>query len=129
MIRLNAVVEGQTEETFVNRLLAPVLAERNIFIVAHRITTGRRKGRVYRGGISRYSQLKNDLVIWMRQDQAANVRFTTMVDLYRLPPDFPGWDNCNKRTDPFARVRCLEEALGDDVGDQRFVPYIQLHEF
>ena len=129
MVRLHAVVEGQTEETFVNHVLAPVLGEASVFIDAHRVTTGRKKGRLHRGGISSYAQLKNDLVLWMKQDRNPGVRFTTMIDLYRLPPDFPGYDECRKRDDPIERVRCLETRLQNDVNDQRFVPYIQLHEF
>jgi len=65
----------------------------------------------------------------MKQDQRANARFTTMVDLYRLPNDFPGYDECRKKNDPFDRVRCLEEGIRNDVDDRRFFPYVQLHEF
>lgn len=129
LVRLRAVVEGQTEESFINNLLAPVLGARNIFIDAHRVTTGRKRGRVHRGGISRYTQLRDDLVIWMKQDQGADARFTTMVDLYRLPDDFPGYDECRRKIDPFERVRCLEDKLRHDIEDYRFLPYIQLPEF
>ena len=129
MIRLHAVVEGQTEETFVNQVLAPHLAARNIYIDAHRVTTGRKRGRKYRGGISSYDQLQRDLRLWSRQDKGPDSRFTTMVDLYRLPDDFPGYDECRQSPDPHAHVQCLEDRLANDVQDNRFVPYIQLHEF
>ena len=39
MIRLNAVVEGQTEETFVNRILAAELAHRGVYVAVTRVTT------------------------------------------------------------------------------------------
>lgn len=129
MVRLYAVVEGQTEETFVNHVLAPNLGARQVFVTCHRITTGRKRSRLHRGGISHYRQLKDDLVLWMKQDQGRDARFTTMVDLYRLPEDFPGYAECQSSRDPFLRVRCLEEKLLNDVGDYRFIPYIQLHEF
>jgi Domain of unknown function (DUF4276) len=122
-------VEGQTEETFVNHVLAPDLGAKRVFITAHRVTTGRKRNHLHRGGISHYAQLKNDLVLWMKQDRGSDARFTTMVDLYRLPDDFPGNDECRRRGDPFLRVRCLEENLQGDINDYRFVPYIQLHEF
>ena len=75
------VVEGQTEEVFVNDLLAPELGACGIFIDAHRITTGRKHGRLHRGGWDSYAKLLRDLVLWMKQDQSAESRFSTMVDL------------------------------------------------
>jgi hypothetical protein len=129
MIRLHAVVEGQTEETFVRDILAPEFGARAIFIDVHRITTGRRESRVFRGGITGYGQLKNDLVLWMKQDENPDAWFTTMVDLYALPPDFPDYDVCIRHHDPMQRVQCLEERLGQDLSHRRFIPYVQMHEF
>lgn len=73
----------------------------------------------------------------MKQDQQPDARFTTMVDLYGIPMDFPKLDFCRAPLDPEERVRCLEEALLDDMerrfpqvhARQRLIPYIQLHEF
>ncbi|CAD5914439.1 hypothetical protein PA905_02950 [Planktothrix agardhii CCAP 1459/11A] len=55
--------------------------------------------------------------------------FTTMCDLYALPNDFPGFEEAQKISDPYERVKQLENALFDDINDSRFIPYIQLHEF
>jgi len=129
MIRLHAVVEGQTEETFVNQVLAPALAARNVFMDVHCITTGRRKSSVFRGGVIQYQHLKTDLTLWMKQDQKPEAWFTTMVDLYALPDDFPGYANCRRHADPVGRVECLEDGLLADLSHRRFIPYIQLHEF
>lgn len=52
-----------------------------------------------------------------------------MVDLYRLPVDFPSFDDAGSETDPRKRVEILEEAFRNDLSYVRFVPYIQLHEF
>ncbi len=129
MIRLHAVVEGQTEETFVNRILAPEFEAQGVSIDALQITTGRRGLYVYRGGIQSYNQLKNDLFLWMRQDQNPGAWFTTMVDFYALPKDFPGYRDCIARRDALEQVECLEEDLQADVSQPRFIPYLQLHEF
>ncbi len=43
--------------------------------------------------------------------------------------DFPGYAEAARAPDPYARVGILEAALGEAVGDERFIPYIQLHEF
>ena len=129
MIRLHAVVEGQTEETFVRDFLAPEFGTQGISMDAHRITTARRRLQVFRGGIVSYDQLKSDLVLWMKQDQRSDAWFTTMVDQYALPRDFPGYDFCIRHTDSIQRVECLEEHLHRDLSHRRFIPYLQLHEF
>ncbi len=129
MIRLNLVVEGQTEEAFVNTLLRDDLASRDIQVAVHCITTSRGAGRIHRGGFVRYSHLRNDLKIWSRQDQSAAGRFSTMVDLYRLPSDFPGYRESRLERDPIRRAKHLEEAFAIDIADRRFIPYIQVHEF
>jgi hypothetical protein len=69
MIRLHAVVEGQTEETFVNAVLAPELGSLNVFMDTHCVTTGGGNSRIYRGGLNKYRHLKRDLTRWMKQDQ------------------------------------------------------------
>jgi hypothetical protein len=52
-----------------------------------------------------------------------------MFDLYALPEDFPGFQNSRNISDPENRVKSIENALSADINYQRFVPYIQLHEF
>lgn len=129
MIRLHFIVEGQTEEAFVNIALAPHLARLSIVSDARCVATSRKRGVKYRGGVSNYQQVKNDIARWMREDRGADARFTTMLDLYALPADFPGHESAPILNDPRQRVKILESALKDDIGDWRFIPYIQLHEF
>lgn len=45
---MHAVVEGQTEESFINELLALELGEHDISMDVHLITTGRKQGRMFR---------------------------------------------------------------------------------
>jgi hypothetical protein len=52
-----------------------------------------------------------------------------MFDLYGLPSDFPGHAAAMREADPFSKVRRLEQELQNDIGNRRFVPYFQLHEF
>ncbi len=128
-MRLHFVVEGQTEETFVRDILAPELGSGNIFCDARRIETGRRKGKIFRGGFLEYRHLHKDLELWIKQDPAPDSWFTTMVDLYRIPPEFPGFEESKRLADPYIRVSFLEEKLREDVAYRRFIPYIQLYEF
>lgn len=128
-LRLHFVVEGQTEETFANTVLREHFAHQEIVTAAHCVTTRRRRGATYRGGLVTYRHARDDIRRWAAEDQNRDARFTTMFDLYRLPNDFPDYADAAKATDPYARVEILEAALREDIGDRRFIPYIQLHEF
>ncbi len=129
MIRLHFVVEGQTEQAFVRAVLTEHLGHFDVSCAARAVETSRDRARIFRGGLLDYGRAKKDLSRWLKQDAHADARFTTMFDLYALPTDFPGYEATKGLVDPLARVEALELAFADDVGDPRFVPYIQLHEF
>jgi hypothetical protein len=137
LTRINVVVEGQTEETFIRDVLAPEFGARGIGLYARAIMTGRKKGRVHRGGWDKFEKLQRDLILWMKEDANPDAWFTTMIDLYRLPRNFPGYTECHAKPTPPERAECLHQQLRADITDQlgngqvaqRFVPYIQLHEF
>jgi len=126
MIRLNLVVEGQTEEGFVRQVLRGHLAQYGVMVAARCVRTSRRRGTVYRGGVISFQQVRHDLASWMKEDGRQDARFSTLFDLYRLPDDFPERD---ARGDPYARVKRLEAAFEAAVEDPRFFAHIQLHEF
>jgi len=131
VIRLNFVVEGQTEEAFVRALLSPHLSSVGVACAARCVETGRKRGRVFRGGVISYAKFHRDLTLWMRQDQGADAHFTTMLDLYRLPGDFPGYGDARALPDALGRAALLEERFCTDVSHHRgqFIPYIQPLEF
>jgi hypothetical protein len=76
-----------------------------------------------------FARLHRDVTSWTKQDRHADARFTTFVDLHRLPRDFPGFAEAMKKADPYVKTELLEDALSDAIPDQRFIPYIQVHEF
>ncbi|MBI2807352.1 MAG: DUF4276 family protein [Planctomycetes bacterium] len=131
MARLYVFAEGQTEQTFADTVLKPHLTNHGVYVmgpvlVAH----AKKKGKVHRGGGSRYVPMKNDIQRFLKQEKNADVFFTTMIDLYRIGSDFPGLAEAEKlRLQPDKRVNALEEAFAKDIGDARFVPFIQLHEY
>ena len=128
MIRVNIVVEGQTEESFVKQVLGPYLLGRNIHLTPRLVLLKRSKRSAARGGLRNYKQPKQDIQQWMKQDKTAYC--TTMFDLYALPIDFPGMNSIPPRSTPHQRVQHLEQAFCTDLGNPRgFIPYIQLHEF
>ena len=65
IVRVNAIVEGQTEETFIKRVLAPHLGSLQVFMTARSVETSRRRATIYRGGVLDYGRVKGDLVRWM----------------------------------------------------------------
>ncbi len=131
-LRLNFIVEGQTEERFVNTVLRDHFADQSIVAAAHCVTTRRdRRARhlKYRGGLTSYKHALDDIWRWVREDSSGSARFTTMFDLYGLPTDFPRYEDAARASDPYTRVEILETALSEAIDDRRFIPYIQLHEF
>lgn len=126
MVRINFVVEGQTEETFVRDVLAPYFGERGVSCVASCVSTGKKRGIVYKGGMTSFEKAEQDIIRWMKQDSKAFC--TTMFDLYGLPNNFPGFEKAIEMS-AYDRVVFLEKNLADKIKYQKFIPYIQLHEF
>jgi hypothetical protein len=131
MARLYVFAEGPTEQTFANIVLKPHLAGFRVYLQPPQlIAHARKKGKIHRGGGRQYGPMKNDLQRLLAQEKSREVFFTTMIDLYAIPADFPGLAQAEKlRHTPPKRVEALEQAFAQDIGDKRFLPYIQLHEF
>ena len=136
LIRLHILVEGQTEETFVNNVLALALAGRTIVVDARQITTGRKRGRNFRGGLISWQHVARDLERWMKKDHRQDSWFTTLFDYYKLHNNFPGYATL-PTTGAAGRIASLQIAMADDIGRRlsgfptarQFIPYIQQHEF
>ncbi|MEI7731480.1 MAG: DUF4276 family protein [Verrucomicrobiota bacterium] len=126
-LRLYITVEGQAEKEFADLALKPHLAGYAIEVRPRVVVTNRKLGK--RGGILDFAKIKGDLVRLMKADHHPEARFTTMVDLYALPSEFPGWSEARNKKEPAERVAVLERALETEFGEPRFLPFIQLHEF
>ncbi|HCS22376.1 MAG TPA: hypothetical protein DIW20_01395, partial [Rhodospirillaceae bacterium] len=124
------VVEGQTEEKFVKQMLAPHLYRMTqpgcLDIRTMIVTTSRDALGLKRRGGGNWGKWLSDLKRLIDKPQG---RFTTMFDLYGLPRDFPRVAESFGDSDTVRRVEMLEQAMADAVGDRRFIPYIQRHEF
>ena len=131
MVRLHVFAEGRTEQTFADTVLKPHLAMSGVYmskpvLIAH----ARKKGRVHRGGGRNFTAMQSDIRRRLKQESASDVFFTTMLDLYALHRNFPGFEDAERlRPCPYRRVEALENAWSSETRDQRFVPFIQLHEF
>jgi hypothetical protein len=131
--RLIIVVEGETERNFVNRVLRPHLQRSgvtaNATIVGKAKAADRgRSGPGTRGG-NRYADWRRDIRNCLNSNRGPDFRLTTLCDLYGLPDDFPAWAAQPGDQDTAARCERLEQALQNEIGDWRFAPYIQRHEF
>lgn len=127
MLKVLALVEGQTEEAFVKRLLAPALVPRQVSLVPVILATKRLlTGDKHRGGYVPYARLRSELVRLLRDPSA--VRVTTMLDYYGLPPGFPGRESPQGNTSR-ERAHLVESAWAAEIQHPRFLPHLSLHEF
>lgn len=134
MTRLNVIVEGDAEERFVNEVLSPHLGGFGITTSASKVvTSGRRGNAAAQGGGRRYGHWRDDLSSWIKaQGRDRSVWFTTMLDYYGLGAfvdDFPGYGQTAGERRAVDRVAKLESAWANDINFERFIPYLQIHEF
>jgi hypothetical protein len=123
VIRVYVVVEGQTEESFVNNLLGQVFWPHQVFLIP-----------ILLGGHTTYARVTRDVLKLLKQDPAAYC--STMLDFYGLGKGFPGTP-LPQNLPNIDKVRRIEDAFKEDIcnrlpdfrPDMRFLPYLQLHEY
>lgn len=116
--------EGQTEEEFVNVILRPYLNTHQIYDVRP-ILMSTSKG--HKGGDVKYDRLKFNIDQLLLNEQ--DILVTTFIDFFRLKVDFPQFKDAQQKPNKLERVAFLEKAFADTINHDRFIPYIQLHEF
>ena len=137
MTRLLVHVEGQTEETFVNEVLAPHLYDRGFSSVGARLM-GSARQRSRRGGIKAWPAVRNDILKHLLEDQECIA--TTMVDYYGMPAHgSKAWPGRSQAAGlEFAhKAMTIEQRLAAEVAqamsagfdDRRFIPYVMMHEY
>ena len=127
MKRLVFIVEGETEEAFVNNILRPYFQNCGLYnpIQCFKI-------KHTQGGMHKYSYVRNDVLNTIFE---TDVIVTTMFDLYALPHSFPGYDEAQAIENHLDRVKFLEAKMKEDIEENQgrpfnnYIPYIQLHEF
>ena len=137
MARLLVHVEGQTEEDFVNLILAPHLLDYGFTQVSARLL-GNARLRDRRGGIRSWNAVRNDILNHLKEDTSCLA--TTMVDYYALPQSgekaWPGRAESGRLSFAWkaptvqdALLKDIGEAMGSSFNPRRFVPYVMMHEF
>lgn len=128
-IEVVAIVEGKTEQIFIESLLAPYLAQKNIFITATQVSKPGQKG-----GDVRFERVKRDLELHLKQRSDTYV--TTLVDYYGTK-EWPGLEKVQHETRPAKIAEILNSATKEKVeslfnavrADKRFIPNMSIHEF
>jgi hypothetical protein len=117
------LVEGQTEEAIVKRLLVEHLKAFNIQSRIEIVVTS--LGHAGGGAWS----------CWRRHMRSLNKRwtmpkttFTTLIDLYGLPKDLPGISVLRSEPDTNKRTTQAEQIIAQEAIDPRWIPYVQRHE-
>lgn len=126
MKRIYIVVEGQTEQEFVNSLLAPYLGNFGLLSVTPILI---RTSKIGRGGLVNYRHLVNTINGLLKTSTRTDFIVTTFVDFFRIPHSMPEYDASMAKPTKIGQVESLEQTLADIINDRRFLPYIQLHEF
>jgi hypothetical protein len=129
MKRVIAVVEGQTEATFVREVLAPHLGNSGIALTARVVGKPGHKG-----GVGEYSRARRDILALIKQESTTII--TTMFDFYAMPDSWPG-RKAAKRLRHDRKAPSVEAAIKSDIAAEfgtawnpdRLWPYIQMHEF
>jgi hypothetical protein len=127
--RVNIVVEGQTERSFVNNLLAAALWPHQVYLTPILLGVPGQKG-----GRPTYARVQKDVLLQLQRDPTAYC--STMLDFYGLGEGFPGTP-VPANLPNNAKVTHIEQAVKADIcervpnlrPDLRFLPYIQLHEY
>lgn len=127
MNEIVAIVEGETEQTFVRNQIAAHLACLGITIWA--VLPGRSRRR---GGVKKWEVAKQDILRTLREGRFC----TTMFDYYAMPTDWPGraesaklpWEKRANRVESQV-LEDVTAAMGSSFDPRFFIPYVQLHEF
>ena len=129
-VAIMVIVEGPTEQRFIQDVLAPYLGAKNVFMRPIILSKPGQKG-----GDVRFARAKNDIARYLKQRNDAYV--TLLVDYYGIGRDWPGLDAIRQDASPSeianticqATQRAIDADLADYRSDIRFVPHITVHEF
>lgn len=129
MVEIIVFAEGPTEEKFIKQVVAPSLRPLDLFVKPQTLNTSQNA----KGGAVTFDRLKFNARNTLRQHR--NAVLSTFLDLYALDTDFPAFGEAKEKADVYSRVRCLEEALHEQIvayvecRPERFLPHIQPYEY
>ena len=128
-LTLQIIVEGLTEQNFVNDLLVNYLAQHNIAVHASQVSKPQQKG-----GDIRFKRVKTDVLAFLRQRN--DIIVSTFFDYYGLH-QWPGLEEISCGMSPLAiadklngnAVLSIAREYPELRVEERFIPYMSMHEF
>jgi hypothetical protein len=128
-IEVVIIVEGRTEQLFVEKLLSPYLASKNIFICATQVTKPGQKG-----GDVRFSRVQRDIGLHLKQRR--DIYVTTLIDYYGTS-EWPGMDQIVGNDSPEAIAEKINRSTkaeitslyAEQAAERRYIPNMAIHEF
>ena len=127
--RLLIYCEGQTEEMVVNHLLRHHLADFGVKVERPILAATSATPGCQRGGFVNWPAIEDDLRTLFAADADPHLRFTTLLDVFRMPPDVLSLAGFTAPITSVGDIEKLENAIGNIFGEPRFKPYLQRQEF
>ena len=129
-VEIVVLVEGKTEQIFIQDLVAPYLAPRGIYIIPIQISKPGQKG-----GDVKFPRVQNDIGTHLKQ--RSYTYLTLFVDYYGINAEWPGLAKAKGEATPAGKAGQVNAAtkskvndlFGDLDSDRRFIPYIAMFEF
>lgn len=130
VVEVVVLVEGPTEQRFIKQLLAPYLAEGDVYLTPIVLSKPGEKG-----GDVKFARARNDIELHLKQRQ--DTWLTLMVDYYGIRADWPGYAASKRKTSHTDKAETMNRATAQTVRelfpkqrpDSRFIPYVSMHEF
>lgn len=130
IVRLMILTEGQTESKFVKEILAPYLADRQIYASPTMLAKPLQKG-----GDVKFARAIKDIGNHLKQ--RSDVYVTTFIDYYGLNKDWPGFEAAKRTKEPAQIADALNRAAQATISQQygelnpakRFIPFVAVHEY
>lgn len=123
MKRLYVYCEGQTEESFVKKLLQPHFIQKDIYVIPIICRTKEGPQEIHKGGVVEYNKVVKEIKRYCKEH--ANETVTSFIDYYGLK----NYPEIQFKSSKYDLIEELERILKNDVNCDNFIPYISLHEF
>ncbi|MEI8241866.1 MAG: DUF4276 family protein [bacterium] len=126
--RLIIYCEGQTEEMLVERLLRQELQMHGVKVERPILAATSFDPDGQRGGFVNWDAIKFDLQQEFESSNDPNLRFTTFLDVFRMPPKILKEAGFTGPVSAVQDVETVERAMENEFSEPRFKAYLQRHE-
>jgi hypothetical protein len=126
--RLLIYCEGQTEEMIVERIFRNHLAQFGIKVERPELAATSLDPQGQRGGFVNWEAIQFDLHQILAEDPDPDLRVTTFLDVYAMPPKVLALAGLNAPIGAIPDIEAVETEIEKVFSDTRFKAYLQRHE-